>query len=110
MPYSNFGKFVIFISIISFATAIASPFFAVYMLKDLDMSILSYTIITVGSALTSLLFLPVWGNLSIPAILVSRQISTQFSNKSKVESEMLIFVNINQRNHSSEPPKTSPNT
>lgn len=61
MGKNNFGKFVIFSSIITFATAVASPFFAVYMLKDLNFNYLSYTIVTVASVASMLLFMPLWG-------------------------------------------------
>ena len=64
MPYNNFGKFTIFISLISLATAIASPFFSVYMLKDLKFSYLQWTIVTISSSLASLFFMPVWGKFS----------------------------------------------
>ncbi len=61
---SNFVKFVLFVSLINFATFIAAPFFSVYMLKDLKMSYYMYTVITTSSALTSLLFLPFWGRMA----------------------------------------------
>ena len=40
MLYNNFGRFVLFVSLVSFSTAVASPFFAVYMLGDLKFSYL----------------------------------------------------------------------
>lgn len=59
--FNNFGHFTIFISLTTFATAIASPFFAVYMLKDLQLSYLSFTLISLASAASTLFFLPVLG-------------------------------------------------
>lgn len=64
MRKNNFGKFTLFISLIMFATSIASPFFTVYMLKDLNLSYLIYTLITVAGPLSSLLFMPIWGKLA----------------------------------------------
>lgn len=61
MTVNNFGKFVIFSALITFATAIASPFFAVYMLKDLQFDYISYTIVTVASLISTLFFMPFWG-------------------------------------------------
>lgn len=63
MKSNNFGRFVLLISLITLATAIASPFFAVYMLKDLQLSYLAYTAITISSIVGGLLFLPLHGRL-----------------------------------------------
>jgi MFS family permease len=57
MHSNNFGRFVIFTSLISFGVAIASPFFTVYMIKELNLSYLSFTIITLSSLLSPILFL-----------------------------------------------------
>jgi len=61
---NNFGRFVIFTTVLSFATAVASPFFAVYMLKDLSFSYYQFTLISVSSVLSTILFLPFWGRFS----------------------------------------------
>jgi len=61
---NNFGRFVLFIAIVSFATTIAGPFFAVYMLKDLGMDYLSYTFVVISPIVSTLVFLPVWGKFS----------------------------------------------
>jgi MFS family permease len=58
---NNFGKFVIFVSLISLGTAIASPFFSVFMLKELDFDYLSYTIIILTPIVSTIIFLPFWG-------------------------------------------------
>jgi MFS family permease len=64
MHSNNFGRFVIFASLISFGVAIASPFFAVYMLKNLHLSYVAFTLITMSSVISTLLFLPLWGKIS----------------------------------------------
>src|SRR3989344_1790590 len=64
MTSNNYGRFVLFISIISLATTVAGPFFAVYMLKDLGMDYLSYTLIIISPIVSTLAFLPVWGKFS----------------------------------------------
>ena len=64
MRKNNFGRFVIFFSLISFATAIASPFFSVYMLKNLSFNYYEFTFITVTSILTTVLSLSFWGKSS----------------------------------------------
>lgn len=64
MFFNNFGHFVIYISLISFATAIAGPFFAVYMLKDLNFSYIEYTLVSLSSILTIIIFMPFWGKFA----------------------------------------------
>lgn len=64
MPSNNFGRFVIFVSLTSFAVAIASPFFSVYMLKDLNLSYFSFTLINLSSLISTIIFLPFIGKIS----------------------------------------------
>ncbi|MEM4152684.1 MAG: MFS transporter [Candidatus Pacearchaeota archaeon] len=61
IPKSNFGKFTVLVALMQLATAIASPFFAVYMLKELGFSYFQWILVTLASSLTSLLFMPLWG-------------------------------------------------
>ncbi len=61
---NNFGRFTIFISLIMLTSSIASPFFTVYQLKDLKLSYILWTIISIVSPLSNILFMPLWGNLA----------------------------------------------
>jgi MFS family permease len=61
---NNFGRFVLFVSLFSFATNISGPFFVVYQLKDLSLSYFSYTLISVSAIISMILFLPFWGTFS----------------------------------------------
>ncbi len=61
---NNFGRFTIYIAAMMLATAIASPFFAVYMLKELHFNYVTYTLIIIVSSLTNLVFMPMWGKFS----------------------------------------------
>ncbi len=61
MSHNNFGHFVIFSSLISFAVAIASPFFSVYMLKNLGFGYVPYTLIITVPIVVTLITLPLWG-------------------------------------------------
>jgi len=63
-PSNNFGRFVIFVALIQFATIIAGPFFAVYMLKDLGFSYTTFMLVNISSSIASLLFMPLWGKFS----------------------------------------------
>jgi MFS family permease len=58
---SNVGRFTIYVAMINFATNMASPFFAVYMLRDLQFNYLTYVIVTSVASLSTLLFLTFWG-------------------------------------------------
>lgn len=64
MRHNNFGKFVIFTTLISFATAIASPFFAVYMLKDLGLNYNEFTLVSITNIGTIIILLPLWGKFA----------------------------------------------
>lgn len=57
----NFGKYVIFHSSFSFAVFIASPFFPVFMLRELGFSYITYTIVTTTVPLASILAVSYWG-------------------------------------------------
>jgi len=62
MRHSNFGRFAIFAALINFSVFLSGPFFAVYMLRDLKFSYLTYTIITMTSTLTIFAMMRVWGS------------------------------------------------
>lgn len=63
-PKNNFGKFSIYVALLHFAAAIAGPFFAVYMLKDLQFSYVIYIIVTITQTASGLLFMPLLGKFS----------------------------------------------
>lgn len=63
-PKNNFGKFSIYVALLHFATAIAGPFFAVYMLKDLQFSYVIYIIVAITQTASGLLFMPLLGKFS----------------------------------------------
>lgn len=64
MPFNNFGRFVVFIALINFSVAIASPFFAVYLLKDKGFSYIIYMSLTMLMPIASILTMTYWGKLS----------------------------------------------
>ena len=61
---NNFGRFAAFEAAMSFAVAIGSPFIAVYMLQDLQFSYTMYILVTMGGALSTLIFMPFWGKFA----------------------------------------------
>ncbi len=59
--YGNFGKYALFVASLNFSVHIAAPFFSVYMLRDLQLSYLTYTILCTTPAVTGLLTKTLWG-------------------------------------------------
>jgi len=64
MIHNNFGRFVLYYSLTSLTTTIASPFFAVLMLKELNFSYAQYMIISLSATISSLMFIPLWGKFA----------------------------------------------
>jgi MFS family permease len=58
---SNFAKFVMFVSMMSFTVNLASPFFAVLMLRELGFSYMTYTLVTLMSTFTIYTVIGRWG-------------------------------------------------
>jgi MFS family permease len=58
---SNFLKFVVFSGCLTFATFLAAPFFAVFLLRDLQLSYVTYMALQVSASLAALVALPLWG-------------------------------------------------
>jgi MFS family permease len=58
---SNLGRFMVYVSLVNFATCLAGPFFAVYMLRDLNFSYLTYVAINATSIVATITFLTLWG-------------------------------------------------
>jgi MFS family permease len=63
-PRSNFAKFTFTIALMNGTTQIASPFFTVYMLRDLHWSYLQFTANMAAFLLSQTLFVRWWGDLS----------------------------------------------
>jgi MFS family permease len=59
--HSNFVKFVAFSATMMLATYLSAPFFAVFMLRDLGFSYLTYMMVQVLATLAGLFALPMWG-------------------------------------------------
>ena len=63
MNKTNYGHFVIYIVLFKFATYIAAPFFAVYMLKNLGFTYLQFTIMTTAELVASFIAMGIWGRM-----------------------------------------------
>jgi MFS family permease len=64
LRHSNAVRFSIFFALMQFAVAIASPFFTVYMLRDLNYTYLQFTINTGMAIFAQFLTLAQWGRIS----------------------------------------------
>ncbi len=58
---SNFVKYVLFVSAITFATNISSPYCSVHMLRDLHFSYLGYMAVSLAAVVMGLVSFPMWG-------------------------------------------------
>lgn len=63
-PHSNFAKFVFFYATVSFAVAFSGPYFALYMLRELQLSYVEFTAVTAASTITQFLAFSYWGELT----------------------------------------------
>jgi len=61
---TNFGKFTIFKAIFGFATAISSPLLAIYLLRDLKFSYITYMAIILSGTVFSLFVMELWGKFA----------------------------------------------
>lgn len=60
----NFGRFAVYIAFFNGAVMFASPFFAIYMLQELNFSYVTLMLVTLSSTLFYLLFTPAAGRFS----------------------------------------------
>lgn len=58
---SNFVKFVAFVAGLTFGAYLAGPFFVVFMLRDLQFSYVTYSLLQILATLAGLVALPLWG-------------------------------------------------
>jgi MFS family permease len=62
--YSNFVRFTFFVSAMNFSVALTGPYFAMYMLKDLQYSYYQYTLVVAAVVLMQFAVMRSWGKLS----------------------------------------------
>jgi MFS family permease len=59
--FRNYGRFVTYLAFMNFAVFLSSPFFTPYMLNDLRMDYLTFTIVNAVAIVVKVLSIPVWG-------------------------------------------------
>jgi len=57
----NYGLFTIYLCIMNFSIFIAAPYFAAYMLYDLKLSYIEYTVLIASATLSKYFSMPIWG-------------------------------------------------
>jgi len=62
--FRNYGLFVIYLCLMNFSVFLAGPFFAAYMLYDLKMSYMTFTIVNAAALIVKYISMPVWGKVS----------------------------------------------
>ncbi|MFA4953546.1 MAG: MFS transporter [Candidatus Pacearchaeota archaeon] len=63
-PKTNFGKFTIYRTLFSFATAISSPLVAIYLLRNLGFGYTTYIAISLAEGMFALAVIQLWGNFA----------------------------------------------
>ncbi|PPD58795.1 MFS transporter [Dehalogenimonas etheniformans] len=61
LPATNAGRLSLFVGAMMFATYVASPFFAVYMLTELGFGYGAFVIVTASASVANFLFMGYWG-------------------------------------------------
>jgi MFS family permease len=59
--FRNYGLFVLYLGLMTFAVFVSSPFFTPYMLTDLQMSYIDFTVVAAAAIIAKVLSMPVWG-------------------------------------------------
>lgn len=59
--FRNYGRFVLYLGLMNFSVFLAAPFFTPYMLQDLHLSYLVFTVVTSAAIVMKVLSLPIWG-------------------------------------------------
>ena len=61
---AGFVRFALFAATINLAVSFSGPYFSLYMLRDLELSYLQFTLVTAASAISQFLTFRYWGELS----------------------------------------------
>lgn len=64
IPKDNFGKFTLFVALLTFAQWIAGPFFSVHMLQDLKFNYFVFIFINLFTSIVALFIFPLLGKFS----------------------------------------------
>jgi MFS family permease len=59
--FRNYGLFVLYLGVMTFAVYLSAPFFAPYMLGELGLSYLAFTVVNAAAIVAKVFSMPVWG-------------------------------------------------
>ena len=79
--HANFRRLIMFLGSWNFAVSLAGPFFVVYMLVRVELSMTAIILLAVGAQLVNVVFFGIWGRLA-----------DRFSNKSVLGVSGVLFV------------------
>ena len=60
--FRNYGRFVLYLALMNLAVFLSAPFFTPYMLQDLRLSYLTFTVVNAAAIIAKVLSIPVWGH------------------------------------------------
>jgi MFS family permease len=61
MTHDNYGIFVLYVFLFKFAVSLSAPFFALYLLRDLQLNYVYFTIVLGASIVASFMAMSFWG-------------------------------------------------
>ena len=61
---TNFGRFTFFVAFMNFGVWFAAPYFAIYMLRELQFGLGEFTIVLGAAVLSQIIAFPYWGSIS----------------------------------------------
>jgi len=64
VPKSNFGRFVLLVTLVNFGQMIAGPFFAIHALQNLSFNYSTYILVNLSQTLTAIILYPILGKVS----------------------------------------------
>ena len=79
-PENNYGRFSIYVALVTLATNIAAPYFTLYMLKDLSFSYIQFMLYTIAATIATFIFMTKWGSFA-----------DRFGNKKMIEISAFII-------------------
>jgi MFS family permease len=62
--FRNYGLFTLYLSLMNFSIYLVAPFFTPYMLNDLKLDYMTFSIINAAAIIAKLLSTPIWGRAS----------------------------------------------
>jgi MFS family permease len=62
--FRNYGRFVLYLSFMNFSVYLSAPFFTPFMLRDLQLDYMTFTVVSASAIVVKFLSMQVWGRAS----------------------------------------------